>query len=107
MTRLILLVLCTACVTTSTHEKALADLNKQHQDEIKAVVLDSMMPFMDGGATLHALREIAPAVKIIGVSGLHVDDKISVGPGGVQAFLTKPYTTQELLLKLNSVLRNE
>ena len=34
MTRLILLVLCAACVTTSTHEKALADLNKQHQDEM-------------------------------------------------------------------------
>src|SRR5438477_8504503 len=34
MSRLILLVLCAACVTTSTHEKAIADLNKQHQDEI-------------------------------------------------------------------------
>src|SRR2546430_9787982 len=30
---LLALALCTACVTTSTHEKALADLNKQHQDE--------------------------------------------------------------------------
>ena len=26
--------LCTGCVTTSTHEKALADLNRQHQDEM-------------------------------------------------------------------------
>jgi len=81
-------------------------LFKQRKDEIKAVVLDSMMPFMDGGAALRALREIAPALKVIGVSGLNVDDRISVGPGGVEAFLTKPYTAQELLLKLQSVLQN-
>ena len=78
---------------------------KQHKDEIKAVVLDSMMPFMDGGATLRALREIAPDLKILGVSGLNVDEGISVGPGGVQAFLTKPYTAQDLLTKLDSVLQ--
>jgi len=79
---------------------------KQRKDEVKAVVLDSMMPFMDGGAALRALREIAPALKVIGVSGLNVDDRISVGPGGVEAFLTKPYTAQELLLKLQSVLHS-
>jgi CheY-like chemotaxis protein len=77
---------------------------KQHKNEIKAVVLDSMMPFMDGAAALVALREIAPGLKVIGVSGLSVDNKIAVGPGGVEAFLTKPYTAQELLLKLNAVL---
>ena len=64
-----------------------------------------MMPFMDGGATLRALREIAPDLKILGVSGLNVDEGISVGPGGVQAFLTKPYTAQDLLTKLDSVLQ--
>ena len=31
----LLLVLCAACVTTSTHEKALADLNQQHQQEME------------------------------------------------------------------------
>ena len=29
--------LCAGCVTTSTHEQALADLNKQHQDELAQV----------------------------------------------------------------------
>jgi len=77
---------------------------KQHGGEIKVVVLDSMMPFMDGSATLCALREISPAIKVIGVSGLNVDDNVSAGPGGVEAFLTKPYTAQELLTKLDLVL---
>ena len=66
-----------------------------------------MMPFMDGGAALRALREIAPKLKILGVSGLSADDPISVGPDAVSGFLTKPYTAQELLFKLRSVLQSE
>ena len=34
MNKIALLILCAGCVTTSTHEKAIADLNKQHQDEM-------------------------------------------------------------------------
>jgi chemotaxis protein MotB len=40
MVRIALLLaalVCVGCVTTSTHEKALADLNKQHQDELDKV----------------------------------------------------------------------
>jgi len=80
---------------------------KKHSAEIKAVVLDSMMPFMDGAATLRALREIAPALKIVGVSGLNAGDNLSTGPGGAQAFLTKPYSAHELLGKLSEVLREQ
>jgi len=78
----------------------------QHRDEVKAVILDSMMPFMDGAAALRAFRQVAPALKIIGVSGLGGEDKSPMDAGGAQAFLTKPYTTHELLLKLDAVLRN-
>ena len=80
---------------------------KQHGSEVKAVILDSMMPFMDGAATIRALREIAPRLRILGVSGLSVDEGISGGPGAVQAFLTKPYTAQDLLLKLHAVLQTD
>ena len=34
MNRLLLLTLCAACVTNSTHEKALADLNREHQAQL-------------------------------------------------------------------------
>src|SRR5206468_2458995 len=44
---------------------------------------------------------------ILGVSGLDSETGFRIGPGGVQAFLTKPYTAQELLLKLKAVLRGE
>jgi nitrogen-specific signal transduction histidine kinase/CheY-like chemotaxis protein len=80
-------------------------LYKRHSSDIKAVLLDSTMPLMDGAATLRVLRQTAPAIPILGVSGLEAEPGFSVGPGGVQAFLTKPYTAQELLVKLNTVLR--
>jgi PAS domain S-box-containing protein len=79
---------------------------QQHRNEVKAVILDSMMPFMDGAAALRAFRQVAPSLKIIGVSGLSGEDKAATDAGGAQAFLTKPYTTQALLLKLDAVLRN-
>jgi CheY-like chemotaxis protein len=92
-------------VCASNGAEALA-VYDQHRDEVKAVILDSMMPFMDGAEALRAFRQIAPSLKIIGVSGLSGEDKSAAVTGGVQAFLTKPYTAQELLLKLDAVLRN-
>ena len=82
-------------------------LYKRHGSDVKAVLLDSTMPLMDGAATLRVLRQIAPDVSILGVSGLDSETGFCIGPGGVQAFLTKPYTAQDLLLKLNAVLRGE
>jgi CheY-like chemotaxis protein len=92
-------------VCASNGAEALA-VYDQHRVEVKAVILDSMMPFMDGAAALRAFRQVAPALKIIGVSGLSGDDKSATDTGGAQAFLTKPYTAHELLLKLETVLRN-
>jgi len=82
-------------------------LYKRHGSEVKAVLLDSTMPLMDGAATLRVLRQIAPDVSIVGVSGLDSETGFAVGPGGVQAFLTKPYTAQDLLVKLHAVVHGE
>jgi PAS domain S-box-containing protein len=82
-------------------------LYKRHGSDVKAVLLDSTMPLMDGAATLRVLRQIAPDVSIVGVSGLDTETGFCVGPGGVQAFLTKPYTAQALLVKLNALLRGD
>src|SRR5262249_778946 len=78
-------------------------LYRRHGSEVKAVLLDSTMPIMDGAATLRVLRQIAPEVSVLGVSGLDTETGFSVGPDGVQAFLTKPYTAKILHLKLPSV----
>jgi PAS domain S-box-containing protein len=60
-----------------------------------AVIVDMMMPLMDGPSTIAALRTIAPDVRVIAASGLvnAVPDDLSE----VHRFLSKPFTLQELL----------
>ena len=78
-------------------------LYARHRADIDAVVIDMMMPDMDGPAAVRALRELNPAVRVIGVSGL-VSGTESTGAGGVRAFLSKPYKAETLLRTLEEVL---
>jgi len=77
----------------------------QHKHDISAVLMDMMMPNMDGITTIRTLQEINPQTKFIAVSGLASTERVNVALGaGVKAFLSKPYTTQELLKTISSIL---
>ena len=81
-------------------------LYAQRKSEISVVLMDMMMPAMDGATTIRTLQKIHPAVKIIAVSGLVSSDKIASAMGtGVNAFLLKPYTAEELLQTLHKILK--
>ena len=91
-------------LTASDGIEALA-LYAQHKAEISVVLMDMMMPSMDGPTTIRTLQKINPKVKIIAVSGLASSDKVTAAMGsGVKAFLSKPYTAQELLKTIDKVL---
>jgi hypothetical protein len=67
-----------------------------------------MMPEMDGITTIRTLQKINPQVKIIAVSGLVSNDKLSQADSfGVKTFLSKPYTARELLTTINLVLTDQ
>jgi two-component system, cell cycle sensor histidine kinase and response regulator CckA len=66
------------------------------------------MPFMDGPATIRALRKMNPQVRVIAASGLAVGDKAAEAAAvGVEAFLAKPYTAEKLLKTLAEILGAE
>jgi len=76
--------------------------------EIAAVVMDMMMPIMDGPATIQVLRRMNPAIRIIGVSGLSDPGHAAQATGlGVEYFLPKPFTAETLLKTLKAVLSVE
>jgi PAS domain S-box-containing protein len=78
----------------------------QHRNEISVVLMDMMMPEMDGLTAIRVLKQINPQVLMIAASGLTDSSQFNVAIGtDVQAFLPKPYTLQELLKSLHSVLR--
>jgi len=94
-------------ITASNGAEAVA-LYLQNKEEIKLVLMDMMMPIMDGPTSIRALRSVNPQVKVIAVSGLKEDDKLAKITGtGVCAFLPKPYTAETLLKTLYSVLITE
>jgi PAS domain S-box-containing protein len=78
----------------------------EKRNEIALVLTDMLMPFMDGPATIRALRKMNPDVKIIAASGLTAGQNAGEDTlEGVSAFLGKPYTAEKLLHALADVLR--
>ncbi len=90
-------------VTAADGVEALA-VYAQHQAEISVVLLDMMMPAMDGAMAIRTLQKMNPKVKIIAISGLVSNEKLAEASGtGVKAFLSKPCTAKELLSTINVV----
>ncbi|HEY9858587.1 MAG TPA: ATP-binding protein, partial [Candidatus Obscuribacterales bacterium] len=82
-------------------------LYAQHKQEISAVLVDIMMPAMDGSTTIRTLQKINPQLKTIAMSGLVTSDKLTAAANaGVKTFLTKPFTAKELLQTLQQLLRS-
>ncbi|MCK5188378.1 MAG: response regulator, partial [Deltaproteobacteria bacterium] len=79
----------------------------QNIDKIKIVLMDMIMPVMEGAASIQALRKINPGLKIIAVSGLTENNKLANNASIVQAFLSKPYTAERLLKTIHDVLKAE
>lgn len=92
-------------LTAASGQQALA-LFQQRPEAINLVMLDMMMPGMDGSQTKAALRAIASECRILATSGLR-------RPGGegdpladINGFLAKPYSDEQLLRAIRSVIEN-
>jgi PAS domain S-box-containing protein len=94
-------------LTAQDGTEALA-LYARHRGEIQAVVIDMMMPILDGPTTIRALRKLDPHARIIAVSGLAANGKAAeAGNLEVQRFLPKPFTAKTLLTVLRDVLNHD
>lgn len=81
-------------------------LYAQHYPEISLVLMDIMMPSMSGLTAVRALQQINPEVKVVAMSGLATNYQIAQESGSncIKAFLSKPYTTKDLVDTLQTVL---
>jgi DNA-binding response OmpR family regulator len=91
-----------AVITASRGEEALELLEDERPD---LVVLDLMMPGMDGFETLRHIREIGqiPVIMLTARSG--DADKVRGLQGGADDYLTKPFNPDELSARIAAVLR--
>ncbi len=76
----------------------------QNKGKVEVILMDLMMPIMDGHASIRAIRKINPEVKIIAVSGLAEKDRLAKVADYTNAFLPKPYTAEKLLKTIHEVL---
>lgn len=85
--------------------EALQKVKELHPD---LVILDVLMPGMDGFQVARALREIpeTESIPILMLTALReVEDKVKGLEAGADDFLTKPFHTVELLARVRSLLR--
>ncbi len=92
-------------VTASDGAEALG-VFAQHLAEVRAVITDMMMPYMDGPATIRAIRRLNSDVIIIAATGLGTDaQKQAAINAGADHFLQKPFSAETVLRVLNQALR--
>ncbi|NLI53781.1 MAG: response regulator transcription factor [Clostridiales bacterium] len=82
---------------------ALALMDTRHVD---LVVLDVMMPAMDGYTFTHELRAAGSAIPILMVTAKQLPaDKKKGFLAGTDDYMTKPVDTEEMLLRIKALLR--
>ena len=94
-------------LTAADGTEAMA-LFAQHRAEVKVVVTDIMMPFMDGPTTIRELQKLDPLVKLIVTSGFADNGRRAESAGvPVKMFLAKPYTADKLLRALADLIQSD
>ncbi len=69
------------------------------------IVLDVMMPGEDGVALTKSLREERQTPILLLTAASETDDRIAGLKAGADDYLAKPFEPQELLLRINAILR--
>jgi two-component system KDP operon response regulator KdpE len=91
-----------AVITAARGEEALELLDDERPD---LVVLDLMMPGMDGFETLRRIREIGQIPVIMLTARAGDADKVRGLQGGADDYLTKPFNPDELSARVAAILR--
>jgi DNA-binding response OmpR family regulator len=74
--------------------------------EPEVVILDLLLPRLDGNAVLSELRRRGQAVPVLVLSACDgVDDRVRALDGGADDFLVKPFSFDELVARLRALVR--
>ena len=85
-------------------EEAVTEITRM-RDKIDLVILDMIMPGMDGGKTFDRIREICPEMPVLLSSGYAINGQANeIMKRGCNGFIQKPYNISDLSFKVRSLL---
>lgn len=91
---------------TTLSKDGSAGLNTFQTSDFDFCVLDVMMPVMDGFTLAKSIREIDKSVPILFLTAKSMkEDKIEGFELGADDYLTKPFSMEELLLRIKAIFR--
>lgn len=83
------------------------DIFRREQGAVNLVIMDLIMPRMDGREAYRRLVEIDPKVKVLFTSGYRQDDRLELIPFHEDDFVQKPFNTDTLLRAVSNRLKFE
>ena len=92
---------------TATEENGLRAFERIAQEEYDLVLLDIMLPEMDGMTICRKVREISDIPIIMLTARDDVEDKVNGLNIGADDYMTKPFAIQELLARVRNALRKQ
>jgi PAS domain S-box-containing protein len=85
--------------------KEALEVYRKNQDSIALVILDMIMPGLNGGKTYDLLKEINPRVKVVLSSGYSFNGEAAqIMARGCDGFIQKPFGIKELSQKIREIL---
>lgn len=84
-------------IITAVDGEDAVNIYKEQGDSIDLIIMDMIMPKMNGRIAFHKLRELNSECKIVIVSGYAKDEDIEhLRQSGMSGFLRKPFTVEHL-----------
>lgn len=87
-------------------EEAL-EIYHDNQDHIDLIILDWMLPKLDGLGVLRRIRRVSQVPVIMLTARDYVGDKVAGLKGGADDYVTKPFDIEELLARIQVALRRQ
>lgn len=95
-------------VLIAENGKEAVEIYEKNMEKIDMVILDIIMPVMDGAETYDKLKEINPDIKVLLSSGYGINGQATkIMDRGCNGFIQKPFNMSTFSKKIRDVLENE
>ncbi|OIL11413.1 DNA-binding response regulator [Oenococcus oeni] len=82
------------------------DMFRQKEAQIDLIILDWMLPHLDGFSVMRRIRKTSQVPIIMLTARFYIGDKVAGLTGGADDYVTKPFEMEELIARVEVALRH-